>query len=86
MNKLFLTCKLATEYIEKNQEGQLGFVKQIQLKIHLTMCSVCKAYKKQSAFLTKLFQKNHTKIKPLQNPDLKEKIKVELSKKIHTKF
>lgn len=56
MHILFLSCFKATELIEKRLNVKLSFKENLQLKIHLMMCSACSRYEKQSLFLEKGIQ------------------------------
>lgn len=56
MHILFLSCFKATELIEKRLYIKLSFKENLQLKIHLMMCSACSRYEKQSLFLEKGIQ------------------------------
>lgn len=56
MQWLMLSCKKATELIEKNLLIKLSFKEKIQLQLHKSMCSACTAYGKQSKRIDNLFQ------------------------------
>lgn len=82
MNWLMLSCKKATELIEKRLLLKLTFKEKIQLKMHKSMCSACTAYEKQSKKLDELFHKHidNTEVSgPVQNEDLKNRILKNLS-------
>lgn len=51
MNFLMLSCKRASELIEKKVLFGLNPVQSIQLKLHTTMCWACTTYQKQSGKL-----------------------------------
>lgn len=79
MSKLFLTCKRATELIERKQEIKLSFKNGMQLKLHLMMCKACTAYYAQSLLinktLKKYFQKDDGQNETIiRNEKLKERI------------
>jgi len=79
MEKLFLSCKKATELIELKSDTRLSFKDKIQLKMHLMMCKACYAYEKQSAKLNKVlglhFNANTIiESEIVENKELKEKI------------
>ncbi len=79
MEKLYLSCKKATELIELKSDTQLSFKANIQLKMHLMMCKACNAYEKQSAKLNKMlglhFDVNTIdESEIILNKELKEKI------------
>ncbi|KOY85669.1 hypothetical protein AD998_05450 [bacterium 336/3] len=73
--KILLTCKKATELVEKKQNKRISFKENIQLKLHLWICKACAVYEKQSkiiqSFLQKVTQKN-----------ISEKLSEESKKKI----
>ncbi len=74
-----LSCKKATELIEKKLLVKISFKEKIQLQLHNSMCSACSAYEKQSKRIDELFHKHiindGTEISgSFQNEDLKERI------------
>ncbi len=74
-----LSCKKATELIEKKLLVKLSFKEKMQLQLHKSMCSACTAYEKQSKKMDRLFHKHihndGTEMTgEVQNEDLKEKI------------
>ena len=74
-----LSCKKATELIEKRLLVKLSFKENMQLQAHKSMCSACTTYEKQSKRMDELFQShNHRKDTMLAggtiNEDLKKKI------------
>lgn len=79
MNWLMLSCRKATELIEKKLLIKLSFKEKIRLEMHKSMCSACTAYEKQSKKMDELFH-NHiindgAEISDItQNQNLKEKI------------
>lgn len=80
-----LSCKKATELIEKKLLVKLSFKENIQLQLHKSMCGACTTYEKQSKKLDELFHKHiisdGAEISDVtQNEDLKEKIINTLSK------
>ena len=58
MNYMFLSCRKATELIEKKLLMGLSFKEKTQLVIHTGMCKACKRYAGQSQELDNLI-KNH---------------------------
>jgi len=59
MNILMLSCKKATELIEKRLVTKLTTVEKIQLKMHTTVCSNCTTYENQSDIIEKCIAKIH---------------------------
>ena len=79
MQLLMLSCKKATELIEKRSLVKLSFKERVQLRMHKSMCDACTAYEKQSRKIDELLHKHvhntgikHTVI--LKNETLKEQI------------
>ena len=73
-----LSCKKATELIEKKLLIKLSFKEKIQLDMHKSMCSACTTYENQSKKLDKLFHKHlnndGVEIPITHNEGLKKKI------------
>lgn len=82
MSKMMLSCKKATELIEKQWVVRLSMQENIQLKIHTTMCSACKEYQKQSEIIERVLERMNTKANFTTTlaPEIKEKIIKELEK------
>lgn len=79
MHLLMLSCKKATELIEKKTLVGLSFREKVQLNIHKSMCEACTAYEKQSLKIDELVQKHiqaegSASGNTVSNPQLKEKI------------
>ena len=53
-----LSCKKATEMVEKKTVTSLSFIEKLKLKMHLSMCDACKAYEKQSKIIDNFLHKN----------------------------
>ena len=53
MTYLMLSCRKATELIEKKASFSLNPIENMQLFLHTSMCSACRSYEKQSRFLDK---------------------------------
>ena len=51
--KLQITCKQATEFIIKKEEGKLTLKKHVQLWLHMGVCGLCKLFASQSRFISK---------------------------------
>ncbi len=43
-----ISCKKATDYISKKEEGKLTLFQRYQLWRHLAICSLCKRFDKQN--------------------------------------
>lgn len=57
MNVLILSCKTATELVEKKQVTNLSFFEGFRLKTHVLLCKACRSYEKQSLLLEKAFER-----------------------------
>lgn len=79
MNILMLSCKKASELIDKRSLSKLSWTENLQLNMHTAMCDGCKAYENQSHFLDKMLHKHiksqdESKVPQVENNDLKNKI------------
>ena len=81
MQWLMLSCRKATELIEKKLLLKLSFKEKTQLKLHKTFCDACTAYEKQSKLIDKLLNKHiHEdggevkKDEVVENAELKKRI------------
>lgn len=84
MYMIMLSCKKATELIEKRALVRLSSKEKIQLHLHKTMCDACTAYQKQSKKIDELLERYiHTSdfnnSGSYQNQELKERIIKNLS-------
>ncbi len=74
-----LSCKKATELIEKKLLVKLSFKEKMQLEMHKSMCSACTTYEKQSKKLDEIFHIHFQHIDTAQpestHEGLKKKIK-----------
>jgi hypothetical protein len=76
---ILLSCKKATELIDKKLVVGLSVKENLQLHLHTAICDSCKTYQKQSKLIDQLLVKflsdnaesNTTR---LENKELKEKI------------
>jgi hypothetical protein len=76
-----LSCKKATELIEKKLLTKLSFREKVQLKMHKTLCDACTSYEKQSKLMDELLSRHihnddaHIKNDGIvENEELKKKI------------
>nr|WP_276902662.1 hypothetical protein [Pedobacter kyonggii] len=74
MNWMMLSCKKATELIEKKSLVDLSAKEKIMLKLHTSMCDGCSAYQTQSLLIDELlqhhitnFSSNDIKMESLEN-------------------
>jgi hypothetical protein len=66
-----ISCKQSTEYIIQKEHGKLSPKQHIQLLSHMTVCSYCRLFKKQSLIISKAFQTSSTM--DIKHLTLKEK-------------
>ncbi|WP_306350017.1 hypothetical protein [Flavobacterium sp. '19STA2R22 D10 B1'] len=59
MSKMLVSCKIATELIEKKGVVKLSRNESVQLKFHTLICNVCRRYEKQSAIIDKALEQMH---------------------------
>jgi hypothetical protein len=57
---IMLSCRKATELIEKKLHQKLSRRERVQLKWHKSICDVCTLYEKQVVFLEKILQDDLT--------------------------
>lgn len=55
-----LTCKKATEMVEKEKVTHVTWSEKLKLKFHLSVCKVCQAYKTNSDLMDNFFEKENT--------------------------
>jgi len=56
LKKIMYNCRQATLLIEKKQLGRLSLRERVELHIHLTGCSFCRLYNKQSSLINNMVQ------------------------------
>jgi hypothetical protein len=74
-----LSCKRATELIEKKSILGLSLKENVQLKVHTKVCDACSQYQKQSKEIDTLLEKHihsidESKVPEMENKKLKETI------------
>jgi predicted anti-sigma-YlaC factor YlaD len=74
MNKMMLSCVKATQLMEQKELMPLSFMQEMQLKMHVAMCSGCKNYMKQAALINKLLNKTFNSVRETDTKALEEKI------------
>ena len=60
MQKLMLSCKKATELIDKKIHAGISRDEKVTLYFHTMMCSACTNYEKQSQMIDKALKDTHT--------------------------
>lgn len=63
-----LSCKKASELIDKKSVVNLSMKENVMLHMHTAMCDGCKAYQKQSKILDELLNRHIHKIDETQVP------------------
>ncbi len=53
-----LCCKQATYLLLKQEEKPLSFKEEYALKFHMSICKLCKVFKKQSEIMNEAINKN----------------------------
>ncbi|MGB0977853.1 MAG: hypothetical protein ACPGVV_00585 [Croceimicrobium sp.] len=81
MQAIILSCREASTLIQKNEAGTLGLIEGVQLKLHLSICKLCRQYEKQSARLNEFLDQHFKQDKPRDNSAFKSKLKQEIRKK-----
>ncbi|QQR88022.1 MAG: hypothetical protein IPJ76_07355 [Flavobacteriales bacterium] len=56
MNTLMLSCRKATQLMERRTMAPLGTVDRMQLWMHLRVCDGCRAFQKQNATIEHLME------------------------------
>jgi hypothetical protein len=88
MNKLkaiIYNCRQATFLIEKKQLTSLTLRERLELSIHLTGCSVCRLFQRQSILINRLVQRLFHTPAPAETK-LDEYFKKELQQRIDEKL
>lgn len=78
MKQLILSCRKATYLMSVKEEGKLTFSQKLQLRAHLPVCSMCRLFEKQTAFISKNARHSHQHI----TAHLSQKAKEKMSKAI----
>ncbi|WP_421751163.1 hypothetical protein [Croceimicrobium sp.] len=81
LQTLILSCKDASSLIQKKEEGKLGLIQGLQLRVHLSVCVFCRHYEKQSGRINEFIDQYFKDRKP----QAQEKFKEELKSKIREK-
>lgn len=81
IKKIAYNCRKATFLIEKKQIGKITLREQLELKIHLAGCSVCKTFERQSIMINRMVQQL---IHAAHQPEIKldDQVKREMQQQI----
>lgn len=82
MHLLMLSCKKATELIEKKSLVGLSFQEKFQLRIHKSMCDACSSYEKQSLKIDMLLKNQKSDMPGSENNDTNPHLKDRIIKKL----
>jgi hypothetical protein len=79
MNRLMLSCRKASELIDKKSLIKLSWKENLQLNMHTAMCDGCKAYEKQSHLLDNILHKHiqfkdDSQVPQIENKELQDQI------------
>jgi hypothetical protein len=79
MNIFMLSCKRATELIDKRSVSKLSLKENVMLHLHTSMCDACTTYQKQSRIINDLLHKHiqeadDTQVPQTTNDELKKQI------------
>ena len=87
LKKITHNCKKATFLIEKKLIGRITLREQLELRIHLFGCSVCRIYQGQTTKINEMIRQlfnnavnKETKLDDEFKKDLQERIEEELNK------
>jgi hypothetical protein len=87
LKKITHNCKKATFLIEKKLIGRITLREQLELRIHLFGCSVCRIYQNQTFKITEMIRQlfhnavnSETKLDDEFKKDLQDRIEEELNK------
>lgn len=62
-----LTCKEVDNFLYDFHEGQLPYAEKIKFKLHLSMCTECKAYVQGYKNAIRVSQDGFIKANPIEN-------------------
>ncbi len=80
-HSILLSCRKATELVEKKQIAGLSCKEKLQLGLHKAMCGACKNYEKQSLYIDVLLKKrgHHNRKQATHTNNLQQRIKKTLN-------
>lgn len=74
MGLFTISCKKATYLASKKEEGKLSWIEKIQLRSHMTICSLCRLFEQQTNLITHHAKHAHSDEK------LREEVKVKIDR------
>jgi hypothetical protein len=78
MSVLNASCKKATYLVSKKEENKLSWLEKIQLRSHMTICSMCRKFELQSGFIARNARHFHEHIHTHLSPEAKERMQAAL--------
>jgi predicted anti-sigma-YlaC factor YlaD len=54
MRLLHTSCKKATLLVSKKEERKLTWLESVRLRSHLSICSLCRKFESQTAFISRM--------------------------------
>ena len=88
LRKIAYNCRKATFLIEKQQTSKITLREQLELKVHLAGCSVCRIYEKQSRIINQMVKDLFSSLHgdELRMTEIfKKKLEAEIRKKLTNK-
>jgi hypothetical protein len=83
---LWLSCKKASELIDKKTVVRLSVKENVMLRIHTSICDACKHYKQQSKIIDVLLKGHLQKSDPEQVPHIiNDELKTKIFTRLHNK-
>ncbi|MBL0126423.1 MAG: hypothetical protein IPP83_02965 [Flavobacteriales bacterium] len=80
MNTLMLSCRKATELMERRTMEALGTLDRMQLWMHLRVCDGCRAFQKQNARIDEMMEVRDQPETSLDTTGLEERVLTALEK------
>jgi hypothetical protein len=71
---VLITCKKATYLISKNEEHRLSLLEWVKLQFHLSICSLCKLFQKQTKLIGENAKHSHEYVQLKLSDTTKAKI------------
>jgi len=85
LKKIAYNCKKATFLIEKKNLNGISIREQMELKLHLAGCTVCRLFQQQSLLIDRVI-KGHFLGKDMEEPKLGEQFKKDMHQLIEQKL
>jgi predicted anti-sigma-YlaC factor YlaD len=82
MSRLMISCQRAGELTEKKYDVGLSVADTFRLRLHFSMCSVCKMYERQSEMLAGLLKRLAKSQRIYRSAEEREALKAKIQKRI----